>query len=278
MVFLFAKLPNPFVLIPMNADIKYIHVEELSSTSAVISTMDSECPEGGMLVLWADYQSAGRGQRGSRWVSQRGANLLFSVMLRPKNVRVVRQFLLSQAMAVAEANAINDMMREFGAGASQECKVGLKWPNDLYYGYKKLGGTIIETTLGAGYVERCVLGMGVNVNQTRFSEDAPDPVSLIQISGREWDREKLMRSIVERFSYLEREVEEEKDNGISEAYKDLLIWRSGLHEYEDKDGRFLARLVDILPDGHLLLRDTDGRLRQYMFKEVRHVFPNRVSE
>lgn len=260
----------------METQIKYTHVAETDSTSKAIVEMESDCPQGGMLVLWADYQSAGRGQRGNKWVSQKGVNLLFSVLLRPQNVEVGRQFRLSQAMALAEAGAINELLNTARDGDSNIIKI--KWPNDLYYGYKKLGGTIIETTLRGNRVARCVLGMGINVNQTTFPADAPNPTSLSLITGHEWGREALLRSVMNNFVEWERKVEWGEDDVVAAAYRHHLLWATGWHSYIDKVGPFTARLVDIRPDGHLILEDTDGQRRSYLFKEVKHVFDDRLSE
>lgn len=267
----------------MKTEIKYIHVAETSSTSEAIVEMEAQCPKDGMLVLWADYQSAGRGQRGNKWVSQRGENLLFSVLLRPDRVGVERQFRLSQAMALAEASVLTEVVRANTSLQSPQQQgdtdiVKIKWPNDLYYGYRKFGGTIIETTLKGRSVARCVLGMGINVNQTSFPADAPNPVSLSLITGHEYDREFLLRSIMLRFMEWEQCVELGEDELVAAAYRNQLLWAEGFHTYIDKEGAFTARLRDILPDGHLVLEDEAGRLRHYLFKEVKHVFPTVVSE
>lgn len=260
----------------METQIIYKHLAETDSTSKAIVEMESECPQGGMLVLWADYQSAGRGQKGNKWVSERGSNLLFSVLLRPQGVEVDRQFRLSEAMALAEAGAINELLDSVREKGSNIIKI--KWPNDLYYGYRKLGGTIIETTLRGKSVERCVLGMGINVNQTVFDAAAPNPVSLKVITGREWDREALLQSIMKGFVKWLRMVEQGDDEVVAAAYRRQLLWAQGWHSYIDKVGAFTARLVDILADGQLILEDTNGQRRTYMFKEVKHVFPSVVSE
>lgn len=260
----------------METQIKYIHVGEIDSTSKAIVEMESDCPQGGMLVLWADYQSTGRGQRGNKWVSQKGVNLLFSVLLRPQNVEADRQFRLSQAMALAEAGAINELLNTVRDENANVIKI--KWPNDLYYGYKKLGGTIIETTLRGKQVARCVLGMGINVNQTTFPADAPNPTSVNLITGHEWDREALLRSVMNNFVEWEDKVEQGEDDVVATAYRHQLLWATGWHSYIDKAGAFTARLVDIRSDGHLVLEDTAGQLRSYLFKEVKHVFDGRLSE
>ena len=210
------------------------------------------------LVLVADYQTAGRGQRGNSWESERGKNLLMSVMLWPKGVEANRQFLLSQMMALAIHDAVD-----------AECLI--KWPNDIYCGEKKLSGTIIENTLRGEMVEQCVLGVGVNVNQRVFKSDAPNPVSLCQIVGHEVDREGLLNRLLERVGYWYGILLNGGGDEIASAYVERLMWRAGLHRYCDASGEFEAEFVNVEPDGRLVLRDTNGKIRGYYFKEVKHV-------
>ncbi|MBQ7741361.1 MAG: biotin--[Bacteroidaceae bacterium] len=250
--------------------VKIVRVAETDSTSRAIVRRIEELKNGEIGVLLADYQTAGRGQQGNSWESERGKNLLFSVMLWPQGVEVRRQFRLSQAMAVA----VRDALASYADGFT------IKWPNDIYYGNKKVSGTIIETTWKGEMVDRCVLGVGINVNQREFHSDAPNPVSMCQIIGCEVNREELLDRVLERFVALYEQLtgyrptpspshEGRGNDEIACAYASHLFWREGMHRYCDADGEFEAEVVDVAADGHLTLRDTEGRERKYYFKEVR---------
>ncbi|MBO4730050.1 MAG: biotin--[acetyl-CoA-carboxylase] ligase [Bacteroidaceae bacterium] len=240
--------------------VKIIRVAETDSTSKeIVRELERSKAREYISVLQADYQTAGRGQQGNSWESERGKNLLFSVMLWPQGVEVSRQFRLSQAMAVA----VRDALAQYADGFT------IKWPNDIYYGEKKVSGTIIETTWKGEMVERCVIGVGINVNQREFHSDAPNPVSMCQIVGREVSREELLDKVMERFVTLYERLGDDGDEEIGCAYMSHLFWREGMHRYCDADGEFEAEVLDVAADGHLTLRDREGRERKYYFKELR---------
>jgi BirA family biotin operon repressor/biotin-[acetyl-CoA-carboxylase] ligase len=246
-----------------DSNINIIRVAETDSTSKelVRKLGDGVQSSKYISVLSADYQTAGRGQLGSRWEAERGKNLLFSLMAWPVGVPVGRQFRLSQAMAVA----VRDALASYADGFT------IKWPNDIYFGGGKVCGTIIETTWKGGMVERFVMGVGINVNQRAFLGDAPNPLSLWQIVGREMDRDELLGRVLERFAALYGLLQAGDESEVVRCYDNHLLWREGMHRYSDKDGEFEAEFVSVAPDGRLTLRDADGRERSYYFKEVKHV-------
>ena len=134
---------------------------------------------------------------------------------------------------------------------------------------KKICGTLIECDLQGKTIRNCIIGTGLNVNQTLFISDAPNPVSLCQVFGREFDRETLLEQIVNHFEKLLHQLEAGKGDMVHETYKQWLYRRTGTHAYEDAVGRFEAEIADVEPSGFLVLRDADGHLRRYEFKEVK---------
>ena len=255
-----------------DGNINIIRVAETDSTSKEIvreyeskSQTSNFKPQTSISVLQADYQTAGRGQQGNSWESERGKNLLFSVMLWPKGVAVRRQFRLSQAMAVALCEELETKSQT----SNLQSQISIKWPNDIYYGEKKLSGTIIETTWAGDMLERCVLGVGINVNQQVFCSDAPNPISLCQIVGHEVDRDVLLAGVLQRFVPLYERLMAGDEEDLVRRYVSHLFWREGLHRYSDADGEFEAEIVDVAADGHLTLCDTEGRERCYYFKELK---------
>ena len=250
-------------MVTSDSNINIIRVAETDSTSKEIvrELGDGVQSSKYISVLSADYQTAGRGQLGSRWEAERGKNLLFSLMAWPVGVPVGRQFRLSQAMAVA----VRDALASYADGFT------IKWPNDIYFGGGKVCGTIIETTWKGGMVERFVMGVGINVNQRVFLGDAPNPLSLWQIVGRETDRDELLGRVLERFAALYGLLQAGDESEVVRCYDNHLLWREGMHRYSDSDGEFEAEFVSVAPDGRLTLRDADGRERRYYFKEVKHV-------
>ncbi|MBO1363579.1 biotin--[acetyl-CoA-carboxylase] ligase [Prevotella sp. A2931] len=238
-------------------------VVRLTETDSTNSYLRQHAPqtEEWMTVVTAEYQTAGRGQGTHTWESKPGENLLFSVLTHPVMVPVRSQFLLSEAGALA----LKEVLDTYTDG------ITLKWPNDIYWNDRKLSGTLIETSIGSGHIKNCIFGIGLNVNQRTFENDAPNPVSLAQILGHDIDRELLFKQIVAVFEKYYRMLESGQYNVISTLYHEALYRRKGFHPYEDSDGRFEAAIVEVGDDGLLVLRDKDGKFREYEFREVKFI-------
>ena len=233
-----------------------IHIDEADSTNLWLreraSTLRRE--SAGPVAVWAEYQTAGRGQGSNHWESERGKNLLFSMLIHPDAVPAIRQFHISMAISLA----ICDALGQYIGGLS------VKWPNDIYWRDGKLGGILIEHTVSGGMIRDSIIGVGLNINQQRFSGDAPNPVSVWQICGQPTDRERLLHQILEAFDrclYAD----------VRPRYLSMLYRRQGYHPYTDREGAFMAELCDVEDDGHLVLTDDGGRRRRYAFKEVQFV-------
>ncbi len=155
-----------------------LDVESCESTQLLV---DTSLPEGALVV--ADHQTAGRGRLGRTWEAPAGTALLCSILLKPPPDRHVPELSLVAGIAVADA-------LERITGLS----VQLKWPNDVMLRRRKVAGCLAETREGA-----VVLGIGVNVNQTR-EELPPKAGSLRTLTGREWDRGRLLSMLLEDLS------------------------------------------------------------------------------
>lgn len=239
---------------------KIIRFDEIDSTNSFLHGYhDGDDVE--TVVAVAEYQTAGRGQGTNHWESERGKNLTFSVRVAPKGVRAACQYVLSMCMALA----VKDALLEYSEGMT------VKWPNDIYWNDKKISGTLIETTLVGSDVKTCIFGTGININQTEFLSDAPNPVSIKQIVGHEVDREELLKKVMRNLEKYLKIVYSGERKKIHDAYMNCLYRKEGVHKYRDNNGTFEASIERVEDSGHLVLRSTDGRERRYGFKEVAFV-------
>ena len=220
--------------------------------------------------ICAEYQTAGRGQTGNGWESEGAKNLLCSVLLPP------RKNLFEQNIIVSVA-----VQRLLGDDFT------IKWPNDIYWRDKKVAGILIENVIIGSEVKYSIAGIGLNVNQTEWLSNAPNPISLKQIDGEERDVKDLMaRLLLEMdkalkddmwgyykahlyrkegfWPFVEREVSVEP---TMNANKEELRVKSG----ELRDAFFMARIKDVLPTGEIMLEDKEGKERIYHFKQIRYV-------
>lgn len=233
-------------------EFKIIHIPETDSTNRYLRELKAE----GDVLVQTDYQTAGRGCGTNRWESERGQNLLFSLLIHPKQVPASKQFLIS----MVTANSISKVVSKYVENVS------VKWPNDIYAGDRKICGILIQNTLQGGTIKDSVIGVGLNVNQLRFVSDAPNPVSLANLTGRTFGREQLLHELLEAF-----EAEWADSEGVRARYLAQLYRRKGFFRYRDAYGEFVAELVTVEDDGHLVLRCVDGYTHRYAFKEVQFI-------
>ena len=237
-------------------------IEQCDSTNSLMKSRGDAVPHGH--VLAAHTQTAGRGQRGNSWEAEADRNLTFSMMLRPSGMQAERQFELSMLTSLAILNVLS---RHLG----REASLTLKWPNDIYAGDKKLGGILIEGSISGTTLDYIVLGVGINVNQTVFLSDAPNPVSMAQLAGHEFGREALLQEIADKIAEQAAIYEDDPDfDALHALYTDALWRRTGTHKYRDTaTGQcFDASIADVLPDGRLRLLRADGTTGDYEFKQV----------
>ena len=134
-------------------------------------------------VIFTTHQVAGKGQYGSSWESEAGKNITLSVILHPSFLAVHHQFMLNKAIALG----IFDMICQY----INPSRVYLKWPNDLYIDNKKVGGILIQNSLKGSQINNSIIGIGLNINQTVFKGNAPNPTSFTLITGQSYSIDEL---------------------------------------------------------------------------------------
>jgi BirA family biotin operon repressor/biotin-[acetyl-CoA-carboxylase] ligase len=138
------------------------------------------------------FQTHGKGQHGRVWESEKGQNLLCSYVLELKSLNPSKNWGPEDQKGLSAAVAIG-AKAFFGAHAGEETLI--KLPNDIYWRDRKAGGILIENSLRGTEWTWAVIGIGFNINQTSFSPDAPNPVSLRQITGRQWEIARLQTEL-----------------------------------------------------------------------------------
>lgn len=241
-----------------------IELDETESTNLFLSAMLSgqELPEGTVVVAHA--QTAGRGQRGTQWNSQPGRNLTVSYFLRPAFLAAGRQFGLSEAVSLAVA----DTVKELVPGMKDE--VAVKWPNDIYIGQKKVAGILIENSVAAGHLSHSIVGIGLNVNQARFPDDLPHAISLFQLTGIPLDTGRVLDVLSEKLEvrYLQLQSRPEQQH---EDYLTHLFRRNIWTNYRIKGEVHQACLTGVSEEGFLLLTNREGRESRYDLKEIEFI-------
>ena len=209
-------------------------------------------------MVVTDFQTAGKGQVGNSWESEAGMNLMFSLLLYPDFIPANRQFLISQIASLSVKETL-DAYTDF---------IQVKWPNDIYWKDRKICGMLIENDLSGQLLYCSIIGIGLNLNQSLFRSNAPNPISLTQITGKKYDREEVLNRFLRIFFQYYCLLLQEKEEEVRTAYMQALYHGEGYHRYRDGQGQFEARIQAIEPTGHLILQLRDGEQRRYAFKEV----------
>lgn len=234
------------------------HIHETTSTNDDLR--DAKYREGD--VVWADYQTAGRGQRGHKWSSDAGENLLFSVALEPTFLPVTEQFLLSETVALSLA----DLLADYGIATK------IKWTNDIYVGDKKIVGILIEHIYSGSCLAKTIVGIGLNVNQREFDASLPNPTSMALQTGLRYDLREVLEHFVARLTYNYEQLKQGAKQRIAERYTAAMYRRGEQHVYALADGsRFRGTIVGVRPSGELIIEHEDKTLKEYLFKQVEFV-------
>ena len=275
--------------------------EELDSTNEEARRRISELDN--LSVLSVERQTAGRGQRGNRWISAAGENLTFSIILKFRTgdaasaesagdsavlpqLKAKDQFVLSEISSLALVR----LLENHGIRAS------VKWPNDIYIGSCKVCGMLIENSLLGSSVSSSIIGIGLNVNQRNFDVSLPNPTSmLLEDMKKEFDLPALLDEFMNIFvNFIDRFMDDRQDsfdvlreNYLSHLWRlneparfiDYTVLPSGHSDkpvvtgITDIAGReFTGNIRGLSPIGHLLVEDLDAvALREFSFKEIGYI-------
>lgn len=242
-------------------------IESTDSTNNFVNSHADDFPD--MIAVMALEQTAGRGQRGNCWEAKPGENITLSIMMRLKvNIAPTDQFLLSQCVSVGVVETLRRYL------PMHKNEIAIKWPNDIYVGQRKICGILIENSITDGRIARTIAGIGLNVNQLRFESDAPNPVSMLQLTGKEHDIRGIAQFLCNTIEmFFKAYFNPPHYDRLRSRYFSMLWRRSGHHPYLDTatGERFMARISNIASSGHITLTDTEERQRVYAFKEVKAV-------
>ena len=238
-----------------------IHIEYFREVTSTNDSASSTARKHGD-IIWAEQQTKGRGQRGNSWESAPGKNLTFSVVIQPQKLSAENQFYISKTVSIAVVEALSEL------GIPAE----IKWPNDIYIGDRKVAGILIENDLQGSHIVKSVLGIGLNVNQSGFNPELPNPISLYLAAGKEFDRIIVLEKIMKHLFFWIPEMNVENFSVLDEKYDRYLYRKEGIHLFQEPGGRhFEASIKKILASGELVLQLADGTVKSYFFKEIEFI-------
>lgn len=241
-------------------DFMVTEYEELASTNTTAAALP-RVEQKDKSVILTYHQTQGRGQVGNTWESEPQKNISMTIIFRPCQLEAGKQFAISMVIALGCCDFI-------GRYADNCC---IKWPNDIYVGDKKIAGILIEHSILGAYVDTSICGIGLNINQNEFHSNAPNPVSLVQLLGKEIPLSLALKQLLEDINKRYRQIATYET--LEADYLKTMYRIHGSYEWEDEQSRFIASIAGVDEYGRLLLKTTKGEIREYGFKEIKFVLP-----
>ena len=240
--------------------IKLSSVDSTNNYLKVLLSKSEPVPEG--TVIMAEEQFAGRGQQHHSWHAQPGKNLTFSLLLKPAFLSINNQFMLNMAVSIALNDALSPLL---GDG------LRIKWPNDIYYQDRKLGGILIENVISGQSYKSSIIGIGLNVNQQEFQSDLQHRViSVCQILHKDVNLIKLLAVIC---SHIESQYLKLKGNTNLSLTNEYLkrLYKFGQQAAYRHNGQVFEGTITGITELGMLLIESGGKEQAYNFKEVEFI-------
>ena len=232
--------------------------KELDSTNIFASSILKTDVQKEGTVIRAGFQTAGKGQAGAGWESEDGKNMLISIILYPKKIKIANQFLISMTISLG----VFDFISKYTEG----CKI--KWPNDIYVFNNKIAGILIENSVMNNVIVDCIAGIGININQEKFVSSAPNPISLKLITNSDFDINDCLSELCQRLDERYDCLMSGSYNKIIDDYNKNLYLLNTWSSFSDAQGEFTGRILSVKRSGMITIEIADRRLKKYFFKEV----------
>ena len=236
-----------------------IYFKEIDSTNIYAADLIAKTspPEGTCVIT--DFQTAGNGQIGRFWHSDAGKNLLISYIFYPNALKVKEQFLLNIISSLAVYDVVSFFVKN----------VKIKWPNDIYVNYKKIAGILVQNTLRNDNIKATVIGMGLNINETSFPSDIPNPTSLTIETNASHSIEDVFCRLSTRLEYYYLKLKSGKTSELKATYQEALFRRDDEAHFRDgNDVVFKGTIKGVNDDGKILIMMDDGSIHAFGFREI----------
>ena len=247
---------------------RFFYLNQIDSTNAYLLRFPEQERIG--TVVWAGEQTAGKGMADNGWESAPGLNLTFSVGVDMSFMKAADQFALSMAVPLALLDVLDSVLLQASSAERLTRTLSVKWPNDLYFGNRKLAGILINSTIHGDDMGVSVVGVGLNVNQMTFKDWPSHPISLKMILGRDMELQPLLEQLV---SAMTRRVSMLRlrawADTIQYEYLNRLYRKGEWADYEVCGEIVRLFIQGIDPFGRLVTVNERGTQAVYDIKEIR---------
>lgn len=241
-----------------------IRLAETSSTNTYAAKLlMAEKPAEGTIIFTIS-QTEGRGQHGNIWESERGNNLTVSVILYPDFLKPEKQFMLNKFISLA----VLDFVKLY---IPVNMSPKIKWPNDIYIGNKKVAGILIENSISGNNFNHVIVGIGININQEKFSSNTPNPTSLKLATDNEYNIENCLHELCTSLNKRYDQLAEDNNDILGSEYLLSIFRYNVFSKFRFDKSTIHAKITGISDFGKLQLIDEKGHFSEYAFKEIEHI-------
>lgn len=240
---------------------RIIESEILSSTNDVAAQMYEKGDLKHGDVIFTLDQHSGRGQGVNCWESEAGKNIAATIFMKPTNIHASNQAVLTQIISLAIAELVSQI--------TKRDDVKIKWPNDIYIGGGKVAGILIQNYVCGNKINGVIAGIGINVNQTHFLSDAPNPLSLKQITNSDFDVNEVLEKLLKNIDYYYLSSPDENQMlALKDEYLRRLYQINIKKQYIANGKLFNGILTGTDEYGRLKIIDEQGTEFVFAHKEV----------
>ena len=238
-----------------------IQLDSMESTNDYTSNYLKKKPLATGSIICTLFQSQGKGLGKNTWESEKGKNILLSLVVYPTFLNIEDQFMLSKAVSLGIFN--------YCQTKSEYIKI--KWPNDIYYKNQKLAGILIENAVKGSTIEQSIIGIGLNVNQEQFLSYAPNPVSLKQITKKTYSIEQEIVKLRNNIQFFYEKLKAGNYNSINQEYLKCLYNFGMVKRYKVNKEIIKGKITGVNEFGHLQLTTSNEEKKEFDLKEIEFI-------
>ncbi len=238
---------------------KLIKLDAIDSTNEFLKGLSNDISTQNFTIVTAETQTNGKGQMGSKWVSESSKNLIVSILIKKilSNINQIFDLNIAIALSIYEALDFFDIN-----------DLSIKWPNDIMSGKKKIAGILIENTIKSDNSINSIIGFGLNVNQTNFN-DLPNASSLKTVMKQDFDKEIILNKILE---FIKKNISELKNHNQEKlwvSYNEKLFKKGKIMPFENNtQEKFMGIIQNVSRSGKLQLLIENDIIQEFEIKEI----------
>lgn len=239
---------------------EFIRLDSTGSTNQYMTDLlkTGNLAEGS--VVCSKAQTNGKGQEGNTWESEPGKNLTATIVLYPRFLKPEFQFQLTRIISLSVCSVLDKLSLPY--------RSMIKWPNDIYIDNRKVAGILIKNEISGNSISGSIAGLGLNVNQNSFTSSITGAVSLLMLTGKQYDLEDILTDWHSSVAYWYEMLVKGNNKIIESTYLERMYLLNQPSEFIVRGEKMTATIRGLAEYGMLLLEGSNGSFYKCSLKEV----------